>query len=217
MAHTRGSAALTERADEQYRQEQLRDREWEGRRASEGARGGETGVARRRAGGRRRARGSSGERDHGDSKKKPTERADMTPRRDTRRGQSGGGGGNRGLTGAQKSTLSHSEKRHANDPHCTVPAAPPDHQGTDGGAASGGAQWGSPPEGVSGEGAQVGLQVGGQGGGPEARESARDTTMARERPAESTGSRRTTVRGRAGDRGEGRVERRERRLTSSMA
>ena len=51
--------------------------------------------------------------------------------------------------------------------------------------------------------------------GPEAGESERDTAMARGRPAESTRSRRTTVRGWAGDRGEGRVERGERRLTSS--
>ena len=38
---------------------------------------------------------------------------------------------------------------------------------------------GVPPKGVSGEAAQVGLQVGGQGAGPEARESARETTLAR--------------------------------------
>ena len=68
---------------------------------------------------------------------------------------------------------------------------------------------GVPPEGVTGKAAQVGLQVGRQGGGPETREGARDTTMARRRPAASTRSRRTTLRGRAGDRGEGRVERRE--------
>ena len=67
-----------------------------------------------------------------------------------------------------------------------------------------------PPEGVSGEAAQVGIQGGRQGRSPEAREGARDTTMARGRPAASTQSRRTTLRGRAGDRGEGRVERRER-------
>ena len=68
---------------------------------------------------------------------------------------------------------------------------------------------GVPPEGVSGEAAQVGLQVRRQGGGPEAREGARETTMARGRPAASTRSRGTTLRGRAGDRGEGGVERRE--------
>ena len=66
-------------------------------------------------------------------------------------------------------------------------------------------------EGVSEEAAQVGLQVGRQGRSPEAREGARDTTMARGRPAASTRSRRTALRGRAGDRGEGREERRERR------
>ena len=66
------------------------------------------------------------------------------------------------------------------------------------------------PKGVSGEAAQVGLQDEGQGGGPEARESARDTALASGRPAESTRSRRATVRGRArdrenrGKRGEGR-------------
>ena len=101
------------------------------------------------------------------------------------------------------------EKHHAVDPHRAVPAAPPDHQGTDGGAVGGRGRRGSPPDGVTGEAAQVGLQVGRQGGGPEAREGARDTTMARRRPAASTRSRGTTLRGRAGDRGEGRVERRE--------
>ena len=109
-----------------------------------------------------------------------------------------------GGTGGQQ------EKHHAKDPHRAVPAVPPDHQGTDVGAAGRRGQRGSPPEGVSGEATQVGLQVGGQGGSPEAREGARDTTMARGRRAASTRSRRTTLRGRAGDRGEGRVERRER-------
>ena len=84
-------------------------------------------------------------------------------------------------------------------------------QGTDEGAAGGRGRRGSPREGVPGEAAQVCLQVGRQGGGPGAREGARDTTMARRRPAASTQSRRTTLRGRAGDRGEGRVERRESR------
>ena len=41
------------------------------------------------------------------------------------------------------------------------------------------------------------------------RESARDTTMARGRPADSTRSRRTTASGQVGDRREGRVESRE--------
>ena len=49
-----------------------------------------------------------------------------------------------------------------------LPAAPPDHQGTDGGAAGGGGRWGSPLEGVPGEAAQIGLHIGRQGGGPEA-------------------------------------------------
>ena len=84
--HTRVTARLRQRG-RTNRQGRLRDGEWEGRRASEGARGGETGVARRRAGGTRRARGSSGERDQGDTKKKKekktTERADMTPSKDT--------------------------------------------------------------------------------------------------------------------------------------
>ena len=70
---------------------------------------------------------------------------------------------------------------------------------------------GCPPEWVSREAAQVGLQVGRQGRSPEAREGSRDTTMARGRPAASRRSRRTTLRGRAGDRGEERVVRRERR------
>ena len=75
--------------------------------------------------------------------------------------------------------MSLTEKHHANDPHRAVPAALPDHQGTDGGAVGGRRQRGSPPEGVSGEAAQVGLQVGRQGRSPEAREGAQDTTMAR--------------------------------------
>ena len=95
----------------------MRHREWEGRRASEGVRGGETGVARRRTGGTCRARRSSGERDHGDTKKEKTEKADKTARKDTQRRQGAGGVGNRGPTGAQRSTLSHTEKRHADDPH----------------------------------------------------------------------------------------------------
>ena len=107
--------------------------------------------------------------------------------------------------------MSLTEKRHADDPHRALPAAPPDYQGTDGGAAGGRGRRGSPPEGVSGEAAQVGLQVGRQGRSPEAREGARDTSMARGRPAASTQSRRTTLRGPAGEGGEGRVERRERR------
>ena len=106
--------------------------------------------------------------------------------------------------------MSLTEKHNAEDPHRAVPVAPPDHQGTDGGAAGGRGRRGNPPEGVSGEAAQVGLQVGRQGRSPEAREGARDTTMARGQPAASTRSRRTTLSGRAGDRGEGRVERRER-------
>ena len=113
--------------------------------------------------------------------------------------------------------MSLTEKHHANDPHRAVPAAPPDHQGTDGGAAAGRGRRGSPPEGVSGEAAQVGFQDGRQGRSPGAREGARDTTMARGRPAASTRSRRTTLRGRAGDRGEGRVERREGRYMYNNA
>ena len=117
----------------------------------------------------------------------------------------GGTGGQRG----RKGTHGHTEKHHADDPHRAVPATPPDHLGTDGGAAGGRGRRGSLLEGMSGEAAQVSLQVGRQGGGPEAREGARDTTMARRRPAASKRSRRTSLRGRAEDRGEGRVERRE--------
>ena len=105
--------------------------------------------------------------------------------------------------------MSLSEKHQVVDPHRAVPAAPPHHQGTDGGAAGGRGRRGSPPEGVSGEAAQVGLQVRRQGGGPEAREGTRDTALARRRTAVSTRSRRTTLGGRAGDRAEGRVERGE--------
>ena len=113
--------------------------------------------------------------------------------------------------------MSLTEKHHADDLHRAVPATPPDHQGTDGGAAGGRGRWGSPPKGLFGEAAQVGLQVGRQGRCPEAREGAQDTTMARGRPAASTRSRRTALRGRAGDRGEGRVESRERRYMYNNA
>ena len=75
--------------------------------------------------------------------------------------------------------MSLTQKHHADDPHRAVLVAPPDHQGTDGGAADGRGRRGSSPEGVSGQAAQVGLQVGRQGRCPEAREGARDTTMAR--------------------------------------
>ena len=165
---------------------------------------------------------SSEERDQGGTrrkvkKNKTKSKSDKAPKKDEQRGWGrAGGGGCREPTKAQVYKFSPTEKRHADDPHGPVPAAPPDHQGTDGGEASEGGRRGSPPEGVSGEAAQVGLQVGGQGGGPEARESARDTTMARGRPAESTLSRRTTVRGRAGDRREGRVESREMSETRGM-
>ena len=176
--------------------------------------GGETGE---RGGGGQRDRGSTeksrghtqGAREQqGTQTRKIKQQHDgRTQKKGTKRTQGEGGGGQRGRKGTQCLT----EKRHAGDPHRAVPAAPPDHQGTDGGAAGGRGRRGSPPEGVSGEAAQVGLQVGRQGGGPETREGARDTTMARRRQAASTRSRRTTLRGRAGDRGEGRVERRERR------
>ena len=186
-------------------------------------------TARRRMGWETGERGGAGQRDQGNTKKsrghtqgareqqgaraqnqKKKHRQDgRTHRKGTKRRQGGGGGGNRGPKRAQRNTLSLSEKHHADDPHRAVPAAPPDHQGTDGGAAGGRGRRGSLPEGVSGEAAQVRLQVGRQGGGPEARAGARDTAMARRRPAASTRSRGTTLRGRAGDRGEGRVERGE--------
>ena len=190
------------------RQGPLREGEWEGRQAREGAQGSGTRVTRKRAGGSRRARGSSKEREHRTTKKNNNDRTGGHTGRAQRGGRArdvGGIGGQRG----RKGTHCLAEKHHAVGPHRAVPAAPPDHQGTDGGAAGGRGRRGSPPEGVSGEAAQVGLQIGRQGGGPEAREGARDTTMARRRPAASTRSRRTTLRGRAGDRGEGRVERRE--------
>ena len=183
-------------------------------------------TARRRMGGETGERGGAGQRDQGNTRKsrshtqgareqqgaraKKKQRQDgRTHRKGEKRRQGAGGGGHRGPTGAQRNTMSLSEKHHAVDPHRAVPAAPPDHQGTDGGAAGGRGRRGSPPEGVSGEAAQVGLQVRRQGGGPEAREGARDTALARRRTAASTRSRGTTLRGRAADRGEGRVERGE--------
>ena len=198
-----------------YRQGRQREGEWEGRQARAGAQGSGTGVARRRAGGTRRARGSSGEREHGTKKNNNSRTGEHTGRahRGGRAREVGGKGGQQGCKGTKCLT----EKHHADDPHRAVPAAPPDHQGTDGGAAGGRGRRGSPPEGVSGEAAQVSLRVGRQGGGPEASEGARDTTMARGRPAASTRSRRTTLRGRAGERGGERVERRERRYMYNNA
>ena len=116
MAHTSDSAAQTERADEQCRQDQLE-------------------TVNGRENGRVRGHGAARQGKHGDeqgahagrarvaetattgARKKKTEKADMTPRKDTQRGQGAGGGGNRGPTRAQSSTLSHTEKRHADDPH----------------------------------------------------------------------------------------------------
>ena len=98
------SAAQTERADEQRRQGRLRNGEWEGRRASERARGGETGVARRRAGGTRRARGSSGERDHRDTQKKNNRKGGQ----DTQQGHAEEAGRERwGEQGANKGAKEH--------------------------------------------------------------------------------------------------------------
>ena len=54
--------------------------------------------------------------------------------------------------------MSLTEKNHADDPHRAIPAAPPDHQGTDGGAAGGRGRRGSPLEGVSVEAVQVGYR-----------------------------------------------------------
>ena len=181
-------------------------------------------TARRRMGGETGERGGAGQRDQGNTKKSRGHTQGARKQQGARaqrknnartgghtgRAQRGGRAREVGGTGGQrgrKGTQCLSEKHHAIDPHRAVPAAPPDHQGTDGGAAGGRGRRGSPPEGVSGEAAQVGLQVGRQGGSPEAREGARDTALARRRPAASTRSRGTTLRGRAVDRGEGRVER----------
>ena len=184
-------------------------------------------TARRRMGRETGERGGAGQQDQGNTKKsrghtlgareqqgaraqKKKQRQDgRANRKGTKRRQGAGGGGHRGLTRAQRNTMSLTEKHHAVDPHRAVPAAPPEHQGTDGGAAGGRGRRGSPPEGVTGEAAQVSLQVRRQGGDPEAREGARDTAVARRRPAASTRSRGTTLRGRAEGRGEGRVERGE--------
>ena len=181
-------------------------------------------TARRRIGRETGERGGTGQRDQGNTKKsrghtqgaREQQRARAQKKNNGRTGgctgraqrggrarEKGGTGGQRGRKGTQCLC------RHAVDPHRAVPAAPPDHQGTDGGAAGGRGRRGSPPEGKSGEAAQVGLQVRRQGGGHEAREGARDIALAQGRPAASTWSRGTTLRGRAEDRGEGRVERGE--------
>ena len=206
--HTRVTAQHRQ-GGQRYRQVRQREGEWEGRQAREGAQGSGTRVAQRRTGGTRRARRSSKEREQGKKNKNNSRTGGHTggAQRGGRAREVGGTGGQRGRKGTQCLTENH----HADHPHRAVPAAPPDHQGTDGGAAGGRGRRGSPPEGVYGEAAQVGLQVRRQGRGPEAREGTRDATMARRGPAASIRCRRTTLRGRAGDRGEGRVERRESR------
>ena len=213
--HTRVTARLRQ-GGQRYRQGRLREGEREERRAREGAQGCETAVVRRRAGGTRRARGSSGEREHGDTKKN-SNRTGGHPERTRRGGRArevGGTGGQQGRKGTQCLSQRKTMPKTVIEPYRPLrPMIREVMEGLPAGEDDGGV----PSKGVSGEAAQVGLQVGRQGGGPEARESARDTTMARGRPAASTRSRRTTPRGRAGNRGEGRVERRERRLTSSKA
>ena len=88
-----------------YRHGRQREGEWEGRRASERARGWWAGVARRRAGGTRRARGSSGKREHGDTKKKKktAEQADTQEghEEEAGRGRWRGTGGQHGRKGPQ--------------------------------------------------------------------------------------------------------------------
>ena len=107
--HTRVTARLRQ-GGQTYRERRLREGEWEGRRASEGARGCGTGVARRRAGGTRRARGRSGEREHGDTKKKNrTDGHTGRTRRGGRAREVGGTGGKQGRKGtpclSQRNTM----------------------------------------------------------------------------------------------------------------
>ena len=80
-----------------------------GRRASEGARGGETGVARRRAGGTRRARGSSGERDHGDTQKKNRQGGQDTQEGHAEEAGRGRWGEQGASEGAKEHNVSHRE------------------------------------------------------------------------------------------------------------
>ena len=82
-----------------YRHGRQREGEWEGRRASERARGWWAGVARRRAGGTRRARGSSGKREHGDTKKKKKTAAEQADTQEGHEEEAGRGrwGGTGGL------------------------------------------------------------------------------------------------------------------------
>ena len=142
--HTRVTARHRQ-GGQTYRQGRQREGEWEGRQAREGAQGSGTRVTRRRAWGTRRLRGSSKEREHRTKKKKNSSRTGGHTGRAQRGGSArevGGTGGQRGHKGTQCLT----EKHHADDPHRAVPAAPPDHQGTDGGAAGGRGRRGSPPE-----------------------------------------------------------------------
>ena len=205
--HTRVTA-LHGQGGQTCRQGRQREGEWDGRQAREGAQGSGIRVARTRAEGTRRARRSSKEREHRTTKKKKT-----AGQADTQEGHiEEAGRGRWGEQGANEGAKEHIVSQRDTMPMTRIepylPSRPTIRELKEG-AAGGRGRRGSPPEGVSGEAAQVGLQVGRQGGGPETREGARDTTMARRRPAASTQSTRTTLRGRAGDRGKGRVERRE--------
>ena len=142
MAHTSDSTARTGRADLQA---------------------GST--VRRRMVGETGKRGGAGQRDQGNTKKSrghtqgAQEQQGARPQNQKKNNSRTGGHtgrahrgcrarevGGRGDQRGRKGTHCLTEKHHADDPDRAVPAAPPDHQGTDGGAAGGRGRQGSGPE-----------------------------------------------------------------------
>ena len=125
-------------------------------------------TARRRMGRETGERGGAGQRDQGNTKESRGHTQGAREQQGARaqkknngrmgghtgRAQRGGRvrevGGTGGQRGRKRNTMSLTEKHHAVDPHGAVPAAPPDHQGTDGGAAGGRGRRGVPPKGCLG-------------------------------------------------------------------
>ena len=108
MAHMSGSAAKMERAVGEKQAGPAESQRIGGETGREGAQGGETGVARRRARGTRRARLSSEERDQGGTRKKKKQKRKKV-RQGTKEGQTEGLGprGRRGKQGANKGAKVH--------------------------------------------------------------------------------------------------------------
>ena len=174
-----------------------------------GARDGETGVAQRGAGCTRRARVSSEDRDKRITKKRKTTHQSRTNRGDGGAREEGEAGGQQRHKGTLRLAQRNAMPMTRIEPY--RPPRPTIRELMEG--RGGGGRRGSPPEGVSGEAARVGLQVRGQGEALRRVRAHEIQPSCIGRPAESTRNRRTTVRGRTRDRREGREKRGERRET----